>query len=459
MTISTSNRRAFIVTVAAGVLVGVAYTLSPLTILTLPALVVLTMRAGRDLPPRERWWLYALLVIGVVFRLTAVGALFLSAGDNQPFATFFGDEEMFKFRSVWLRNIGLGVPISAADFIYAVEETGKSQYLFVLAFVQALVGAAPYGIHLFNMTLYVAGALMLYRVARASYGPLVAMSGLIVLLCMPSLFIWSISALKEPLYTVLAAAELVCVLHIVRARRLPVRLISLVTVFVIGFALESLRKGGLLVAGIGCVGGLSAAFVITRPRLLLASAVILPAAVAAAVATTSLEDRVLSILRDSAIYHVGHVFTPGYSYKTLDVWYYIDPADIRRMPMGDAAAYAFRSVVAYVLQPVPWAIESRSVLAYLPEYVMWLTMVALLPVGFVAGIRRDPMVTCVLVAHGIVIVMMVALTSGNVGTLIRHRGLALPYFVWFSALGAFALLQRLAMHANATPRLEPQQAT
>ena len=35
---------------------------------------------------------------------------------------------------------------------------------------------------------------------------------------------------------------------------------------------------------------------------------------------------------------------------------------------------------------------------------------------------------------------LVAVTSGNVGTLIRHRGLALPYLVWLSAAGAAALI-------------------
>ena len=35
----------------------------------------------------------------------------------------------------------------------------------------------------------------------------------------------------------------------------------------------------------------------------------------------AIQDRAMSVVRDSAIYHVGHVFTPGYSYKTLDSWY------------------------------------------------------------------------------------------------------------------------------------------
>jgi hypothetical protein len=32
-------------------------------------------------------------------------------------------------------------------------------------------------------------------------------------------------------------------------------------------------------------------------------------------------------------------------------------------------------------------------------------------------------------------VLLVALSGGNVGTLIRHRGLAMLYFAWLAALG------------------------
>jgi len=54
---------------------------------------------------------------------------------------------------------------------------------------------------------------------------------------------------------------------------------------------------------------------------------------------------------------------------------------------------------------------------------------------------------------------MVALTSGNVGTLIRHRGLALPYFVWLSALGGCEVVQRLATRTSRHAVLQPRSAT
>ena len=92
---------------------------------------------------------------------------------REPFATFFGDEEFFKSRPIWMRNLGLGVPISAADLIYAFDETGKSGYLFVLAPLQALVGDAPYGVHVFNARSISAASLVLYRLVRPSVRRLV----------------------------------------------------------------------------------------------------------------------------------------------------------------------------------------------------------------------------------------------------------------------------------------------
>jgi hypothetical protein len=57
--------------------------------------------------------------------------------------------------------------------------------------------------------------------------------------------------------------------------------------------------------------------------------------------------------------------------------------------------------------------------------------------------RRDPLVAALLFGYAAVAAVSVALVSGNVGTLIRHRGLALPYLVWLSAVGACELMTRL----------------
>jgi len=78
----------------------------------------------------------------------------------------------------------------------------------------------------------------------------------------------------------------------------------------------------------------------------------------------------------------------------------------------------------------------------LPAQIVWYILVALVPIGFVYGCRRDPLVAGLMLAFASVAALAVALTSGNIGTLVRHRDLALPYLVWLSAVGACELLSR-----------------
>ena len=92
-----------------------------------------------------------------------------------------------------------------------------------------------------------------------------------------------------------------------------------------------------------------------------------------------------------------------------------------------------------------------AALAYLPEQIVWYIDRAAAPIGLVLACRRDALVAGLLFGHALVAAVTVALTSGNVGTLVRHRGLALPYLVWLSAVGACDLWSARATAVDATP--------
>ena len=61
------------VAIAAGVLLGFAYTLSAMTAWFAVASVVLVWVAGRGLPPRERRWVQGLLISAILVRAAPVG--------------------------------------------------------------------------------------------------------------------------------------------------------------------------------------------------------------------------------------------------------------------------------------------------------------------------------------------------------------------------------------------------
>jgi hypothetical protein len=279
---------------------------------------------------------------------------------------------------------------------------------------------------------------------------MVATGGVAVLLFLPSLFAWSISALKEPLNVFVAAVEVFCAAEIVRARTWGRKALAAVLVAVLAYVLETLRPGQMLVVIVGTIGGLTLGALLRRPRWVLASLLIVPIVAGAGLMQPRVRDAALLGVRTGAFYHSGHVVTEGQSYELIDAKYYNDRELIWRMPAGEAALFAAKAAASYVVEPLPWKMQSRIALAYLPEQMIWLLLMALVPVGFVAAVRRDPSTACLLMAHGLAVVLIVALASGNIGTLIRHRGLALPYLVWFAVLGLCTVLTMFSSRTAST---------
>lgn len=431
--------------VVVGALLGLSYSLSPLSMLSLGVLFWASIAASRDLSAAEQRWYWSVISISVVVRLVAIALLFATADPAHPFASFFGDEELYKFRTMWLRNIGEGVRMSPADVIYSFDDVGRTSYIYVLAYVQALVGDAPYGLHVMNMVLYLCGVLLLYRLARGAYGGTVAMAGLILLLCLPSLALWSASVLKEPMSVFMMAVELACAVALVRAPHWWQKAAALLVVIFGAYAMESLRQGGWLTAVTGTTAGLALALVLARGRRLALAMIATPALIVLALNVPPVQERLLSQVRLAAFYHAGHVLTPGYSYRLVHAQYYPRREQLQHlMPASDAARFAVNAVWSYFVQPIPWEMKSRAMLGYLPEQTVWYVMAILLPFGIHAGCKRDVVLTSMLAAHAGAAVLIVALSSGNIGTLIRHRALALPYLVWLSAVGAHDLIRRVA---------------
>jgi hypothetical protein len=424
--------------VVAGVALGFAYTLSPLTIISLLIVVPVWRWASANVTGAERRWLLLVFLVAVALRAAAIAGLFLSADSDIPYANFFGDEEFFKRKSTWLRNVALGIPISTADFIYAYDTVGDSGYVWALTYLQALVGLAPYGIHMLNASLYLTAVLLLYKLAREAFGGAAAVLGVGLLLYLPSLFFWSISALKEPAYFLAAAISLTAAVWTVRASRWWKRGVAFGVLLIGAYLLQSLREGGLVLAAAGVVGGFTMAFVVVRPRLVVVATIALPIVIAVAMSRPAVQDRLWGPFREVAMKHWGHVNTPGQSYKLMDTSFYVDRRSVERMQAPDAARFIVNALWSYMTVPLPWRIESRSSFVYVPEQMVWLVMVLLTPLGLAAALKKDTLVASLMTTHAAVAVVMVALSGGNVGTLVRHRGLALPYIAWLAALGLVA---------------------
>ena len=441
-----------------GIAIGIVYALSPATAWFAVAMWTLHRYATAGVEADEARWVTAILVAAVVLRVAAVAVLFVMTDHaHTAFGVFFGDEEFYIRRSIWLRNVALGVPIHSADLIYAFDESGWTSHLYVLSFAQVLFGPSPYGVHLTGVALYLCAAVMLFRLARRSFGSAPALLSLTVLCFLPSLFAWSISVLKEPLYFLLTVLCVSAAIAIIRARRWAWRSAAAVAIAGLVAALGTVRQGGAALTAGGLALGLVTWFLVRRPRALVAVAVAAPIVAGAVLNDPLRQIRAYSYVQIAAKQHWGHVQTPGWTYKLLDEHYYNESSSIDGLEFVDAARFVVRAVERYVTAPWPWEAESVSTLAYLPEQVVWYLIVLLLPWGMVSALRRDPLLACLLVGIGAVGALGIALLSGNIGTLVRLRVLALPYFATISATGLCDLLAAAVRRERgpATQKAEP----
>jgi hypothetical protein len=427
--------------VAGGIVLGIVYTLSPLTVWAAAVFAFLVWLIGDGLPEAERKRIRAILVAAILIRVVVIGGVWLTTDHARvPFAAFFGDEGYFIRRATWLRNVALGIPIHNADLIYAFDDYSYMHYMYFIAGVEALAGFAPYGLKILSAAMYVGGAVVLFRLARRAYGSGVALAGLLVVLFLPSLFAWSIAVLKEPPYFLIGALGCAVAAGTMRTPSITRRIAGVLFLCAAAGGLQSIREGSLIIGVAGLGGGMLFGWLARRPRAALVVAMAAAIAVAAAWSRPSIQLRAVEAVRTAATLHWWQVNTPGYSYQTLDPPLYSDKAAIDGMTRGETGRFLVRSAVDYLTVPRPWTIESRAALAFVPELMFWYCMLALLPIGLIAALRRDAVVTMVLAAYAFALAAPVAVSDGNIGTLVRHRGLALPYLIWLSAVGAEALL-------------------
>jgi len=427
-----------ILTLGAGVALGIAFTLSPLSLLVIAAFTVLVQRVARRLPIDERWWFVRLMAVAFGLRLLAILILFLvNPHDRQSAGVLFGDEAYALTRSWRLRNVLLGIPQLKYDYMTAFEGYGENSYIWIMTYLQALAGPAPYGLRVLNSALFVGAVLLLFRMVRRAFGAFAAFGGLTILLFLPTLFFWSISLLKESFYFVLAIAVLASAAELASAVGWRRRVACLAVLVAAVYALRDVRSGAVELALAGIAAGVVGAWLLARGERVAAATAALAAGLVAVLLLGPLQQRAVAAVERAAHASAGHVFTVGHGYKLLDEGFYVEPSAEReyRLTPGEAGRYVVRAAVTYLLTPLPWEMETRGELAYLPEQLFWYVLIALAPIGAVVAVRRDRVIAALLIGYILPTAVTVAMTTGNVGTLIRHRTLIVPYVVWVSALG------------------------
>ncbi len=438
--------KGFLLPLIAGLGLAAAFTASPLTVLALPLAWAVVTLAGRGLPEDQRRSLTALLWIALAARLAAIAGLFLigmPGHSDVSVGGLSGDDAYYFGRAIRARDLLLGFASGKYDYFVVTDTYGQTNYLRLLTWLQVVAGPTPYGMRVVNALMFIGGGAVLFRTVRTGFGAVPAFAGLAVLLFLPSLFFWSISLLKESMFflvTALLIGATMRLLSLPRASKI-VPLLALAALCL--WLLDDLRRGGLVLATAGIVLGLTLRVVFARPSRAVMAGALAIVVILAAFSSAAIRGRFVSGVTSAAQVQAGHVFTIGHAYKLLDDGFYMFPGTPENLTFEQSIRFVARAGASFVLTPLPWNVRSRGELALLPEHMIWYLMIVLTPAGLVAGWKRSPLLTCVLIGYAIPMAAAIAVTNGNVGTLLRLRALVAPQLVWISAIGLLAVVSAL----------------
>jgi hypothetical protein len=457
-------RRACLVGLS-GCVLGAAMALSPVAVIGVLALAAIVVAAARGLTGLERRVVVLVLLVAIGVRLAAAATLFIVSEPHHLVSfPFDGDGWFLKQRSLWIRNVWLGVPIAPGDFQFAYGSYGWTSYIYLLAYLQYLLSPAPYAVHLVSVCCFVAMAVMLHRMVRHSYGPVTAVVALSVMLFLPTLFMWSVSALKESLYLLLLTAVLFGVLNMVRGRSGAARAMGLVVFVMAATALHTIRVGALLIVATALMIAFVGTFMTRRPYVIaLALILVLPVGTRL-MDSPAFRSQAMSWLRLSAILHAGHVRTEGYGYKLLDQRLYSTPGALslayspESMTWPEAQRFVLRGLYSIVALPYPWQLRSPVQVSFLPQQLAWYVLVLFAIVGAIQGFRGDVFMTWLLIGMSGAGLAVMALNEGNIGTMVRHRDTVVPFVTCLGAWGMVSVFSLGGLFTSTTGR-QPASGT
>lgn len=424
----------------AGVGGGILFFLTPggMTV-TLLFVGVACLMARSD---RDRRFLLVLVFSAYALRLllhvtrdlsiTAVGGSYTLHGT--PSFTYGGDHGYYTVRSLWLKDILLDRAVALVQWNEVTSARyGRSSHLLVLAAYYFLFGYSPVSSPSISACLSSLSGLLAHRIAGESYSLGAARAAGILVAFAPPLVAWSITNLKEPYLIFSALLILWFFLRWMNGGRIWHLLpIPLFLVFMGGtrdyselIMLAVLAFASLYIAPPACF------------RLVTVTASLLAALIGVLFFGLIVGARVWELLYGLLRLTHGQSNAGGFSYRLLPDHYYLLPGTdqvFSNLRLPEFGVMFAKGWAYFLLAPFPWATASLGQLTVYPWMLIWYGLLTLAFLGLILALASNSRPTLVLMIYVLFMGSAIALSSGNIGTVFRHRDLVSPVLLIFSGV-------------------------
>ncbi|MFA5388603.1 MAG: hypothetical protein WC312_02480 [Candidatus Omnitrophota bacterium] len=313
------------------------------------------------------------------------------------------------------------------NYVRSISTSGTlGAFDFWNAIVYFFSGKSPLCVIFINSLASSLTAVFIYYITLQLYDKRAARISALLTAFWPSLFIWSIQDLKEPLSIFLIVVLVWAIIQLKTRFRLHLIFIMILA----SLALKELRFVSFFIFYALIFPVSLILFLWDKHKLLFIFIIILASVIAA-----------------TCVYEYIMKFLPGgknsfslieYIYKMRTFRTYGNTAFLSSLDITNPLSlilFAPLAIFVAWLAPFPWQLGSMSQVMVIPEMIVYYLLLPAMFIGWSFIMKHKAREGGIVVLYIAIMMLVLAFIEGNIGTLFRHRAMVLPFVFVLIGIG------------------------
>lgn len=437
------NNYRFIFLVFLGIIFGIIYLLSPGGLCV--ALFVTICMIGcykKYEKSEEAKFLLILFVVGFFSRIfvTVFSDLYLFLTNRlyqhagYEVVGLWGDSNLYTIRS-WCMLVYRNNP--KEFFKYFTMSYGHTGYLYVLELFHFLFGFSPTSSKFINCFLGSFNGIIAYAITKNIFSKRAARVCAMLVTFFPSLFLWSVSNLKDIPFLTLTLGSFYIFMRYLKKRNFFYLLFLGVLLFLQLHIRANISRPLIIVMIIGL--GLS--LLNSNLKRIAFLTVISPFLWCNVSKFYQFKMKALDLIKYILQKHIAVTLSGGICYYILPATYY-QSRDLSKLSLIEIFIAFLKGWFYFLFSPFPWRIQSISQFFSMPQMLLWYFSLIFAGIGFLIVFKKSLFITFLFALYIFLIGTLAGMSEGNIGTLFRHRDMITPLILIFGSITIAELFKK-----------------
>ncbi|MDD4899240.1 MAG: hypothetical protein PHT31_00935 [Candidatus Omnitrophica bacterium] len=471
----------------AGALAGFSIAILPAVSLVLGGCIVILLLIRNYFPAGGRKFILILFLFGFSLRALFATFYYFAALHTAKTQTTYGvdfqpDAGIYNNHALYLAHIINGIEVkdeilrdkrldqdmevSFAEFKGTNPPMRWYQYddfVRLMAAFYSWIGYSPISVKLLNCLFGCLAAVAIYFFAlKITESEFVAKASAFLVMFFPTMFLWSITGLKDAPTTLLFIILMYVIVWLVSSEGSLKKLWLLLLAMALAYLIDMIREKfapalffGIAIAFIfGIIKFCKEHKFFTRPVFALTSILLATVIILFLLSNQHFRHLINYSFYKFSSRQIASVtdLCSASVYKIFDNWVYtkafLRPNELSALSLLIAS---IKGWVYLFLVPLPWQIDRASFFVLLPQQLFFYLSIPFIISGIWQALVKNFFPVLTILAVLVVIITPITLTEGVIGIAVRHRDMFTPFWLVFAAYGFYFHAIKNRINDNAKP--------